>query len=157
MSTADNIRNAVFAIADASRASAQAAHDARQPEVDRLKAEVARLRRRLENDRVWRERGGELVEEPADLPESQDGIACRDETIKLQDEHIDRLKALNAELLKALKNAAAYLEAQRCWLKSDANPAAHGQPLHLREAASEQVSAELTQIYAAIANAERAK
>ena len=70
---------------------------------------------------------------------------------------VDRLKQLNAELLAALKNAAAYLEAQRCWLKSDANPAAHGQPLHLREAASEQVSAELTQIYAAIANAERAK
>ena len=97
-----DIKSLIFGVAETHRAAAQAAHDARQPEVDRL-------------------------------------------------------KQLNAELLAALKNAAAYLEAQRCWLKSDANPAAHGQPLHLREAASEQVSAELTQIYAAIANAERAK
>ena len=99
---ADSIKDFAFSLTDASAKAAQAAHDARQPE-------------------------------------------------------IDRLKALNAELLAALKSASAYLEAQRCWLKSDANPAAHGESLHLREAAAEQVSAELTQMYAAIANAERAK
>jgi len=37
MNPSDLLKGAVFAIADASRASAQAAHDARQPEVDRLK------------------------------------------------------------------------------------------------------------------------
>lgn len=37
---ADSIRDAVFAIADAGRASAQAAHDARQPEIDRLKRAI---------------------------------------------------------------------------------------------------------------------
>ena len=107
---ADSIKDLCFGIVGAQAAAAQAAHDARQPEVDRLKNEVARLRRRLENDRVWRERDGELVEEPADLPESQDGIACRDETIKLQDEKIDELKKLNAELLAALRAVAVALD-----------------------------------------------
>ena len=62
---------------------------------------------------------------------------------------------VNADMLAALKSAGAYLEAQRCWLKSDANPAVVGQPLHVRESAAEQVSAELATIYAAIARAER--
>ena len=69
---------------------------------------------------------------------------------------VDRLKALNAELVKALRDGAAYLEAQRCWLKSDANPAVRGAPLPIREEAAAQVSGVLDRFYIAIAKAEGA-
>ncbi len=68
------------------RALCQARDDARK-ERDRLKAEVERLRARLEiDDRT-----------------PYDGIACRDETIKGLDEKCDRLKAENAALRKQLE------------------------------------------------------
>ena len=50
---------------------------------------IAELRRRLENDAVWRANvvTGELELIKMDLPEYMDGIACRDETISgLQDQ-----------------------------------------------------------------------
>lgn len=70
--------------------------------IDELRARVAALRHRLEVDRVWREKDGQLVEEPADLSESLDGISCRDETIKLQDEKLAAKDARIALLEKAL-------------------------------------------------------
>ena len=97
----DLFREFAFSLTDVSAKAAQAAHDARQPEVDRL-------------------------------------------------------KALNAELVKVLRDGAAYLEAHRCWLKSDANPATRGAPLPIREQAAAQVSGVLDRIYVAIASAERA-
>jgi len=54
-----------------------------------LMREIARLRRRLE---MFDDQGRLL-------PESADGIACRDETIRLQDDRINRLRASNAALL----------------------------------------------------------
>lgn len=98
---ADSIKDLCFGIVGAQTAAAQAAHDARQPEVDRL-------------------------------------------------------KSLNAELVKALRDGAAYLEAHRCWLKSDANPATRGAPLPIREEAAAQVSGVLDRFYIAIAKAEGA-
>ena len=45
----DILKGAVFAIADASRASAKAAHDARQPEVDSLKRLIVDLVKQMED------------------------------------------------------------------------------------------------------------
>jgi hypothetical protein len=60
--------------------------------VEELRAEIERLRERLEMYPVKLTTGevdrGEL------LSESCDGIACRDETIKLQDAEIERLQTL---------------------------------------------------------------
>jgi len=82
----------------------QAAHEtevaqAAAEEVERLKAENARLRTRLEvNDKA-----------PA-----YDGIACRDETIKGQDRHIDDLRAENAALRNALELFLAHSPEPEC-------------------------------------------
>lgn len=70
-------------------------------ELDRLRAEVARLHERLEDNHVFELRDGEMVRvevEPGSLP---DGIDCRNETIKLQDANNDRLRARVAELQDA--------------------------------------------------------
>lgn len=57
-------------------------------------AEIERLRSRLEIDFVWQldEPTGEMkrVPAPAGMP---DGIECRDETIRLQDENVETLRS----------------------------------------------------------------
>lgn len=69
-------------------------------EVERLQAEVARLHARLEDDHEFRlDEHGNVIRvdvEPGSLP---DGIECRDATIRLQDENLDRLRALNKQLI----------------------------------------------------------
>jgi len=80
---------------------AEAALAERDKEIERLRAEVVRCHARLEIDHVFRmppdaEDGDDLIRE--DVPMSEraemvDGIACRDETIKLQDQQIEKLLA----------------------------------------------------------------
>lgn len=70
-----------------------------------MQARVDALRHRLEIDREWREKDGVLVEVSADLPESCDGISCRDETIKLQDEQIEQLTSRTTAAEAALERA----------------------------------------------------
>jgi len=65
-----------------------AAMDARD-RLQSLTARVAELEARLEFDPEWGFDG--------------DGISCRDDTIKLQDERLTRLKAANEELVDAMK------------------------------------------------------
>jgi len=76
-------------------------------EINRLRSYVEKLESRLEIDCVWRcGSDGEMVrvEIPKDErpDEPHDGIFCRDETIKLQDEAIERLRSLLKEAGEAL-------------------------------------------------------
>lgn len=74
-----------------------------QAERDAAVAEVGRLRERLELTHVFVDDGeGGLKKVPAerDIP---DGISCRDETIKLQDEKLDRLAAERDALMDMLR------------------------------------------------------
>lgn len=55
-------------------------------------AEIERLRERLEMTHAWRMIDGKMAKiavEPGSIP---DGIECRDETIRLQDREIERLR-----------------------------------------------------------------
>ncbi|MBV8664650.1 MAG: hypothetical protein JO107_16295 [Hyphomicrobiales bacterium] len=85
---------------------------AREAEV--LRAENARLHERLEDNHVFDSEGQRFDVVPGTIP---DGIAARDETIKILDKNIDTLRAArekaNAEiatLRAALKDAEAALE-----------------------------------------------
>ncbi len=67
-------------------------------------AEIGRLRERLEMG--WGTDGnGNRVP----IPDEYDGIYCRDETIRLQDEQIDRLRAWRAKHVKARAKLEAWL------------------------------------------------
>lgn len=69
--------------------------------------EIERLRSRLEVDHTWRLKDGSLERVPAKLPEHLDGISCRDETIKLLEDNIEKLRSEIAELRKP--NAAVLM------------------------------------------------
>ena len=64
--------------------------------------EIERCHRRLEIDHVYVSRkGGELERQEVpydDRSRQYDGIGCRDETIKMQDENLDTLRAKVAAL-----------------------------------------------------------
>lgn len=66
---------------------------------EKLEAEVAHLKARLEIDH-WFDVDGNRVD--GTLPESADGIACRDVTIAMQKEEIDNLRARIEHLHNAL-------------------------------------------------------
>jgi hypothetical protein len=68
-------------------------------EITRLRAELATLHERLEDNRTYTGDGQRIEHEPGTIP---DGIFCRDETIKLQDECI---AGMEAELADARKDA----------------------------------------------------
>lgn len=55
--------------------------------IDSRDAEIERLHERLEDNRVYDLDGNRIAVKPGSIP---DGIDARDETIKLQDERIDR-------------------------------------------------------------------
>ncbi len=66
--------------------------------LQRLAQEVERLNERLENNHLYEHKDGQMVRvevSPGSIP---DGIDCRNETIKLQDERNDRLAARITEL-----------------------------------------------------------
>lgn len=66
-----------------------------------LHARVTELSERLEIANVI-DREGNRVPHPTGEPGDLDGIACRDETIRLQDRRIDELRARVAELEEAM-------------------------------------------------------
>jgi len=70
--------------------------------IARLRTELATLHERLEDNRTYTGDGQRIEHEPGTIP---DGIFCRDETIKLQDEYIETLEA---ELAEARKDAERY-------------------------------------------------
>lgn len=78
-----------------------------EAERDSLLEEVKMLSERLEITHVWQTVEGVLTKVPvpegADFP---DGIACRDETIKLLEANRDHLRERVAELEEALKGVA---------------------------------------------------
>lgn len=55
MSIADNIKDLAFSIGRANVAAAQAAYDARQPEIDRLREENRKLRAALKEHAPYKE------------------------------------------------------------------------------------------------------
>lgn len=63
-------------------------------ELARLARSEAALHERLEDNFAWDSNGNRVEHEPGSIP---DGIACRDETIRGQDEVIARLRAESAE------------------------------------------------------------
>lgn len=72
--------------------------------------EITRLRARLEMDGVWQLIDGKMQRisvEPGSIP---DGIECRDETIKLQDAEIARLR---------LRSPAPAEDGEKLWLWRD--------------------------------------
>lgn len=75
------------------RQEAAAALQRLAQEIERLKAENSRLHERLEDNHVFELQDGKMVRVELDEPTPYDGILCRDETIKLQDENMDRLRA----------------------------------------------------------------
>jgi hypothetical protein len=90
------------------------------------KAEIERLHERLEDNHFYVDDGsGNLVRKDAE-PGSiiPDGIECRDETIKLQDEAIARLRTQVEGLREAL---SCMLDAHNneCWLDHNGNCQAH--------------------------------
>lgn len=92
------------------------AHDAHHEEHhERERAVVAerdRCHARLEIDHVY-DANGERREIPlAERGNQPDGIYCRDETIRLQDEEIDRLRAVAAEMKAALATVTDYETAE---------------------------------------------
>lgn len=58
-------------------------------------------------------------------------------------------------LVEALRNVAAYLEADALWLESEANPLVSGKPLGERQQASAQCRSELMSVRTALARAEK--
>lgn len=66
--------------------------------------EIDRLRERLECNHVFQLIDGKMTRVESDLAEEYDGIACRDETIRLQDRTVADLRAANAQMLEALKH-----------------------------------------------------
>lgn len=75
-------------------------------EIDRLNGEVERLQDRLEMRHAWQIIDGQKVRvevEPGSIP---DGIDCRNETIKLQDQRLDELRAEVKRLREALGKIA---------------------------------------------------
>ena len=95
-------------------------------------AEITRLRARLEVEPGW--------------SESADGIACRDETIRLQDAHITRLRAELAEARihgrrEGLEAAASWLrEKEGAWRWLTSNYPSIGAP-HVPRVLADQVLA----------------
>ena len=63
--------------------------------IERQAAEIERLNERLENNHVYNTSGERVDVCPGSIP---DGISCRDETIKGQDEMIRRLRSELATL-----------------------------------------------------------
>lgn len=61
-----------------------------QCEINSQAEEIERLNERLENNHVYDSDGNRVDVEPGSIP---DGIACRDETIILQDRKIQELRA----------------------------------------------------------------
>ena len=100
-------------MADYSRAVLNAASLVFEQKIAELQAEIERLRERLE----------------IDPSHSVDGIYARDETIRLQDKHIDELEAENAKLRAALEHYASAdnwlglpgTGVQRVWLEPDSS------------------------------------
>lgn len=80
-------------------------------EVLRLRAENERLHDRLEDNVMGDEHGNLVPCEPGSIP---DGIACRDETIKLQRQRLDELAAEN-ERLKADAARLAWMAKIKDW------------------------------------------
>lgn len=88
-----------------------------EAERDALTAELKAARERLETDHYYVIQNGELVRCEADgsLPEGMDGIACRDETIALLEDHMKAVSA-RAEAAEAERDAligAAYAAAAK--------------------------------------------
>jgi hypothetical protein len=68
-------------------------------EIARLREEVARLHERLEENHYYEfDADGKVVRVECEPGSHPDGITCRDETIKLQDEINDRLRVEVARL-----------------------------------------------------------
>ena len=72
-------------------------------------AECERLNERLENNHVYNFKGEREEVEPGTFP---DGIECRDETIRQQDEANDRLRAHRDRLVEAVKPFAELADLQ---------------------------------------------
>ena len=69
--------------------------------------ELARLRERLEMAHAWRMIDGEMTKVPVEPGSIPDGIECRDETIRLQDELIAKLSnsTIQAQEIERLRAA----------------------------------------------------
>lgn len=78
-------------------------------ELSAMRERVVKYRARLEIDRHAEDFGGQLerVDLPFDEDEPYDGIACRDETIRLLDQSRDELRADLSECHAALRELVA--------------------------------------------------
>ena len=96
-----------------------------------LTAEVARLHERLEDNHVfvWDKATDKMLRQEVEPGSVPDGIECRNDTIKLQDENNERLRAANATLTAALEEARGALE----WI---ANPSTGMSHVIFRQAAT---------------------
>ncbi len=75
--TPDSLKDLAFSIARAGATAAQAAHDARQPEIDRLKAKLAKYEAALEECL-------EYFEDNADVVDGDYGQPAPDKVMRLQ-------------------------------------------------------------------------
>lgn len=95
---------------------AAAASDAAS-EIERLRSRVSKLEARLEIDHVYKLVDGKTQRieiAPEDRDKQYDGIECRDETIKLLDANIKRLRsALAAEREECAKVADRHHDEER--------------------------------------------
>ena len=87
--------------------------DPRDATIAILTTEVARLHERLEDNHVfvWDKATDKMLRQEVEPGSVPDGIECRNDTIKIQDENLDRLRSANATLTAALEEARGALEA----------------------------------------------
>ena len=83
-------------------------------EIERLQARVVKLSERLEITHVYQRGDGDdhlrRVELDEPLPEHMDGISCRNETIRLQDEQLDKARERDQRRGQLLRTAYALMD-----------------------------------------------